>query len=197
LEASKWKIENQKGKKDLVVEVENPKQSVYIYKCTDSVVTIKGKTSSIALDSCTKTAIVFDDVIATAEIVNCKRVQVQANSSIPNISVDKTEGVTIYVQSEAGKKLEIVTSASVEVNVVTPGKTENDDPKEQAIPHQFVTVFQGDNQDGQEEKEQRPQQEGPRPRQPYPLQQLLAMHAQGQGHQALHHPQHGRVCCHS
>lgn len=38
---------------------------------------------------------------------------------------------------------------------------------------------------------QRPQQEGPRPRQAHPLQQLLAMHAQGQGDQALHHPQHG------
>ena len=44
---------------------------------------------------------------------------------------------------------------------------------------------------------QRPQQEGPRPRQAHPLQQLLAMHPQGQGHQALHHPQHGRVCCYS
>lgn len=42
---------------------------------------------------------------------------------------------------------------------------------------------------------QRPQQEGSRPRQAHPLQQLLAMHPQGQGHQALHHPQHGRVCC--
>jgi len=144
LESSKWKVENQKGQKELVVQVENSKQSVYIYKCTDSVITIKGKTSSIALDSCTKTAIVFDDVIATAEIVNCKRVQVQVNGAVPNISVDKTEGLTIYVQSDAGRKVEVVTSASVDVNVVTPGKTENDDPKEQPIPHQFVTVFQGD-----------------------------------------------------
>ncbi|CRK39956.1 hypothetical protein BN1723_015627, partial [Verticillium longisporum] len=41
-------------------------------------------------------------------------------------------------------------------------------------------------QNGQEEKEQRPQQEGPRPRQAHPLQQLLAMHAQGQGDQEVH-----------
>jgi len=141
LEQSRWKVENQKGNKEIVVHIENPKQSVYIFKCTDSVITIKGKTSSVALDSCTKTAIVFDDVIATAEIVNCKRVQVQANGAVPNISVDKTEGATIYVQSEAGRKLEIVTSASVDVNVVTPGKTENDDPKEQATPSSLVTAL--------------------------------------------------------
>jgi ribosomal protein S26 len=35
----------------------------------------------------------------------------------------------------------------------------------------------------------------PRPRQAHPVQQLLPVHSQGQGHQALHHPQHGRVCC--
>eukprot|EP00026_Physarum_polycephalum_P018117 Phypoly_transcript_19588.p1 GENE.Phypoly_transcript_19588~~Phypoly_transcript_19588.p1 ORF type:complete len:206 (+),score=37.61 Phypoly_transcript_19588:84-620(+) len=143
LDNSRWKVENHKNNKEIVVQVDNPKQSVYIYKCIDSVVNIKGKVSSVALDACQKTAVVFDDVIATAEIVNCKRVQVQANGAIPNISVDKSESVTIYVQSEAGKKVEIVTSAATEVNVVTPGKTENDDPKEQPIPHQFVSTFQG------------------------------------------------------
>jgi len=143
LESTKWKVENQKGAQ-LTVEVDNPKQSVYIYKCTDSVITVKGKASSIAVDTCTKTAVVFDDVIATAEVVNSKQVQIQANGSVPNITIDKTQGITIYIQSEAGKKTEIVTSASVDLNVVTPGKTENDDPKEQPIPHQFVTVFQGD-----------------------------------------------------
>lgn len=45
------------------------------------------------------------------------------------------------------------------------------------------------------EKEQRTQQEGPRPRQAHPVLQLLAMHSQGQGYQEIHHPQHGRVCC--
>lgn len=47
------------------------------------------------------------------------------------------------------------------------------------------------------EKEQWPQQEGPRPREAHPLLQLLSMHPQGQGHQEIHHPQHGRVCCYS
>ena len=38
---------------------------------------------------------------------------------------------------------------------------------------------------------QRPQQERQGPRQACPLLQLLAMHPQGQGHQEVHHPQHG------
>ena len=144
LENARWKVEHQKGNKEIVITIDNSKQSVYIFKATDSVVTIKGKVSSVAIDSCVKTAVVFDDVIATVDIVNSKRTQVQANGVVPNISIDKSEGATIFLQGADGKKVEIVTSASTEVNVVTPGKTENDDPKEQAIPHQFVSSFQGD-----------------------------------------------------
>ena len=43
----------------------------------------------------------------------------------------------------------------------------------------------------QEEKKQRPQQEGPRPRHVRPLLELLAMRWQGQGHQAFHREEHG------
>ena len=40
----------------------------------------------------------------------------------------------------------------------------------------------------QEEKKQRPQQEGPWPRQVRALLELLTMRGQGQGDQALHRP---------
>jgi len=144
LEGSKHKIEFHKGNNNLVVNIDNPKQSVYLYKCQDVVVQVKGKLNSVAVDSCTKVSVVFDSVISTAEIVNSKKVQLQANGALPNVTVDKTEGVTLYIQTEEGRKVELVTSASTDINIVTPGKTENDDPKEHPIPHQFVTVFQGD-----------------------------------------------------
>jgi len=149
LDNARWKVEHHKGKnandkKQVEVNVENPKQTVYVFKCTDTLVTVFGKVNSITLDNCVRTDVKFDDVIASVEVVNSKKLGVQANGSVPNIAIDKTEGVTLYILSEAGRKAEIVTSASVDINVITPGKTENDDPKEQPIPHQFVTVFNGD-----------------------------------------------------
>jgi adenylyl cyclase-associated protein len=144
LEGSKFKIEFQKGNQDLVVNIDNPKQSVYLYKCNDVVVRVKGKLNSVAVDGCTKASVVFDSIISTVEVVNSKRVQLQANGALPNVTVDKTEGVTLFIQTEEGKKVELVTSASTDVNIVTPGKTEDDDPKEHPIAHQFVSTFQGD-----------------------------------------------------
>jgi len=103
------------------------------------VVTVKGKVTSISIDNSKKTSVIFDSVIATLEIVNCQSVQAQVNGSAPAITIDKTYGVNLFLQSEEGKKTEIVTSASTDINVTTPGKGANDDPIEQAIPQQFIT----------------------------------------------------------
>jgi len=46
-----------------------------------------------------------------------------------------------------------------------------------------------------QEKKQRPQQARTWPRQACPLPQLRSLRPQGQGHQALHRPQHGRSRC--
>lgn len=50
---------------------------VYLYKCADSTVTVKGKINSITLDSCKKTSVVFDSVVSAIEFINCQSVQMQ------------------------------------------------------------------------------------------------------------------------
>jgi hypothetical protein len=41
------------------------------------VVQVQGKVNTISLDKCSRTGLVFDDVIATVEVVNCQSVQVR------------------------------------------------------------------------------------------------------------------------
>lgn len=48
-DGKKWAVEYFKGDRNIIVTVENMKQSVYIYKCENSVVQVKGKLNSIAL----------------------------------------------------------------------------------------------------------------------------------------------------
>ncbi len=49
---------------------------MYIYKCEGAVIQIEGKLNSIAMDGCKKTGLVFDECLATCEIINCQSVQV-------------------------------------------------------------------------------------------------------------------------
>ena len=54
---------------------------VYLLKCTDSTVVIKGKINSITLDSCKKTSVVFDSLVSSMEFINCQSVQMQVRLS--------------------------------------------------------------------------------------------------------------------
>lgn len=58
---------------------------------------MKGKCNAISIDKCHKTGVVFEDVIAVCEMVNCSSVQVQCTGSSPTVSVDKCDGVQVYI----------------------------------------------------------------------------------------------------
>jgi len=53
--------------------------------------------------------------------------------------LDNTSGIDIFMQSPAGKSVEIVTSLSEGVNVTFPGETAESDPVEHPIPMQFMS----------------------------------------------------------
>ncbi|RWV95369.1 hypothetical protein GW17_00042012 [Ensete ventricosum] len=136
----KWVVENQIGKKNLVIDDCDPKQTVYVYGCKDSVLHVKGKVNNITVDKCTKMGIVFMDVVAACEIVNCNGVEVQCQGSAPTISVDNTSGCQLYLSKDS-LGASITTAKSSEINVMVPGAGPESDWVEHALPQQFVHTF--------------------------------------------------------
>ncbi|CAN0909886.1 Glucan endo-1,3-beta-glucosidase 7, partial [Linum grandiflorum] len=116
----KWVVENQIGNKNLVISDCDAKQSVYMFGCKDSVLQVQGKVNNITLDKCTKTGVVFTDVVAAFELVNCSGVEVQCQGSAPTISVDNTSGCQVYL-SKNSLETSITTAKSSEINVLVPG----------------------------------------------------------------------------
>ncbi|KAJ0077469.1 hypothetical protein Patl1_36396 [Pistacia atlantica] len=136
----KWVVENQIGRKNLVIDDCDAKQSVYVFGCKDSVLQIQGKVNNITIDKCTKMGVVFTDVVAACEIVNCNGVEVQCQGSAPTISVDNTSGCQIYLNKDS-LGTSITTAKSSEINVMIPGAKPEDDWGEHALPQQFVHVY--------------------------------------------------------
>ncbi|CAN8274961.1 unnamed protein product [Cochlearia groenlandica] len=81
--SERWVVENQIGKKDLVISECDSTQSVYVFGCKDYVLQIQGKVNNITIDKCTKVGVVFSDVVAAFEIVNCTNVEVQCQVCSP------------------------------------------------------------------------------------------------------------------
>ncbi|KJH43111.1 DE Adenylate cyclase associated [Dictyocaulus viviparus] len=139
-DGKQWNVEYMVGNRNVVINVTDKKQTVYIYKCENSVIIVKGKLNSITLDSCRKTSIVFDALVAQCETINCQSIQIQTLGEMPTLSIQKTDGCQVYL-SEAAKNAEVVTSKSSEMNLLIPGA--DGDFVEFPVPEQFKTTFDG------------------------------------------------------
>ncbi|KAH0462731.1 hypothetical protein IEQ34_010306 [Dendrobium chrysotoxum] len=136
----RWAVENQIGKKNLVIDECDAKQSVYVYGCRDSVLQVKGKVNNITIDKCNKMGVLFKDVVAACEIVNCNGIEVQCEGSAPTISIDNTGGCQLYLSKESLES-SITTAKSSEINVMVPGAGPEIDWVEHALPQQYIHAF--------------------------------------------------------
>ncbi|XP_063840722.1 adenylyl cyclase-associated protein 1-like isoform X3 [Scylla paramamosain] len=139
LEGKKWFVEYQKDNQNIKIDAKMD-QSVYIFKCQNIVVQVKGKLNSIILDSCKKSAVVFEDLVSALEVVNCQSSKVQVMGVMPTISIEKTDGCQVFL-SKASLNTEIVTAKSSEMNIMVPKP--DGEFAELAIPEQFLTKVNG------------------------------------------------------
>ncbi|XP_076924573.1 cyclase-associated protein 1-like [Bidens hawaiensis] len=136
----KWVVENQIGNKNLLIDKCDSKQTVYIFGCKDSVIQIKGKVNNITVDKCTKVGVVFTDVVAACEIVNCNSVEVQCQGTAPTISVDNSAGCQLYLSKDS-LEASITTAKSSEINVLVPASGPDNDLVEHALPQQYIHSY--------------------------------------------------------
>ncbi len=79
----KWMVEHQNANRELVIDVTAINQAVYIFRCTDTVVHVKGgKLSSVVMDSCKRTSVVFDALVGPFEFVNCQGCKMQVRTIV-------------------------------------------------------------------------------------------------------------------
>nr|CAB3227554.1 adenylyl cyclase-associated protein 1-like [Phallusia mammillata] len=140
LEGKKWIVEYQENQNNLVIDNTEMKQTIYIYKCTKSALIVKGKINSIVLDSCKKMGVAFESVVSGVEIINSDSIQVQAQGTMPNVSIDKTDGCLVYLSKEC-LDCQIVSAKSSEMNVARPKGDDSGDFDEYPISEQFRTFW--------------------------------------------------------
>ena len=136
---AKWTVENQV--EPVTIQIEEMKETVYIYGCVGSTITVIGKCKSIILDACKKTNIVFDSIMASCEIVNSQRINVYIKDKASAVAIDKTDGIVVHLP-RSSLDTEIVASKSSEMNISWPD--ENGDILERPIPEQYVHRLKGD-----------------------------------------------------
>jgi adenylyl cyclase-associated protein len=81
-----------------------------------------------------------DGVVSSVEVVNSKSAQVQIIGKAPTASINKTDGLNLFLSKEC-LDIEIFTAKSSEINVTIPAESEEADPVEKPVPEQMKTVI--------------------------------------------------------
>ena len=117
----------------------NMKQDLYIYACKDCVIDITCKVKGVRLDQCTNVTVLLSAALSGVEIVNSKRMKIQAREKLPSVAIDKTDGILVGL-TWAARDAVLTTSKSSEMNVTFPVSDKEDaDWVEQPVPEQFVS----------------------------------------------------------
>ncbi|KAK5781725.1 hypothetical protein RI543_000911 [Arxiozyma heterogenica] len=139
---NKWFIENydsQPNEGEPILVEANKDESVFIGKCSNVFIQIKGKVNAISLSETEKCSLLLESCISGLDIVKSNKFGVQVENFLPQISIDKSDNGSIYLSKES-LNTEIFTSCSTTINVNLP-VGEDDDFVEFPIPEQLKHTF--------------------------------------------------------
>ncbi|KAJ1921997.1 suppressor of rasval19 [Mycoemilia scoparia] len=144
LEGKKWVVENYKNEQ-LTIDIEDIKYTVYIYNCTGCTIQIKNKLNTITVDNCKSTGVVFDSVLSEAVIINSRSIEMQVVNSVPAISIDKSDSISLYLSKETADLTTITSAKSSSINVSFPvnkviDEEDVEENTELPIPEQIQTT---------------------------------------------------------
>lgn len=139
VEDKKWEIFYQTKNNDIEIEEDQVKMhhTIYVMKCDDSLIQVRGKVNSIVLDGCVRTSIIFDSAVSSCELVNCQSCKIQVKGKSPMISLNKVDGVQIFLSQESAT-CPIYSSKSSEMNICI---TNDEDYDEIPLPELFVSRY--------------------------------------------------------
>lgn len=139
LVGNKWFIENYENETESLVIEAQKDESIFIGRCSQVLVQIKGKVNAISLSETESCSVVLDSSISGMDVIKSNKFGIQVNLSLPQISIDKSDGGNIYLSKES-LNTEIYTSCSTAINVNLP-IGEDDDYVEFPIPEQMKHSF--------------------------------------------------------
>lgn len=136
---NKWFIENFDDESEPIVIETQKDESVFIGKCCKTLVQIKGKVNAISLSETESCSVVLYSSISGMDIIKSNKFGVQVEGSLPQISINQSQGGSIYLSKES-MSTEIYTSCSTSINVNLP-IGEDEDYVEFPIPEQLKHTF--------------------------------------------------------
>lgn len=140
LDGNKWIIEHYDNPGEGMIEIQaSISHSVLISRCTKTAVRVIGKANAISLDNCTQVSLVIDSLVSSVDVIKSPKFELQVLGTLPTILLDQVDGAAVYLGRQS-LGTEVFTSKCTGVNINLPGRTDEDDYEEKALPEQIRSV---------------------------------------------------------
>lgn len=140
LDGNKWIVEHFDKPAEMVELTASINQSILISRCTKTTIRIHGKANAISIDNCTGLSLVIDSLVSAVDVIKSPKFEMQVLGMLPTIMLDQVDEAAVYLGRES-LGTEVFTSLCTGVNVVLPGRTEEDDYEERPLPEQMKSVI--------------------------------------------------------
>ena len=142
LDGTKWTVENFDAP-GAIVEVEAQiAHSILISRCAKTTVRVLGKANAISVDHCSALSLIVDSLVSAVDVIKTPRFEMQVLGALPTVLLDQVDGAAVYLGPDS-LGCEVFTSKCSAVNVNVPGRTQEEDYRECAVPEQIKTVIRG------------------------------------------------------
>lgn len=140
LDGNKWIVENFDESAEGMLEIHaSISHSVLISRCSKTAIRVIGKANAISLDNCKQCSLVIDSLVSAVDVIKSPKFELQILGMLPTIMLDQVDGAAIYL-SRQSLGTEVFTSKCTGVNINLPGRTDDDDYEEKALPEQIKSV---------------------------------------------------------
>ena len=124
-----------------MIEIQASMQhSILITKCAKTTVRVFGKANAISVDSSSSVSLLIDSLVSAVDVIKTPRFEMQVLGTLPTVMLDQVDQARIILSPES-LETEVFTSKCTSVNIEVPGKTEDDDYTECAVPEQIKSVI--------------------------------------------------------
>ncbi|KAL8827138.1 MAG: hypothetical protein Q9191_003367 [Dirinaria sp. TL-2023a] len=140
LDGNKWIVENFDHPSEVIELTASITQSILISRCAKTTIRVHGKGNAITLDNCTAVSLVVDSLVSSVDVIKSPKFEMQVLGSLPTIMLDQVDGAAVYLSRDS-LGTEVFTSLCTGINIVVPGRTDDDDFVEKPLPEQMKSVI--------------------------------------------------------
>ncbi|QSL65577.1 hypothetical protein MERGE_002890 [Pneumocystis wakefieldiae] len=97
LVGSRWNIENFEDNHDIMIDEFEANQTIFIFNCKRSTITLKGKANAVYIDQSSNCGIIVDTLISSIESTRSTSLQIQVSGYTPTITLDQCDNTQIYL----------------------------------------------------------------------------------------------------